>query len=74
MELELSMIYRFYNGAILEKDILTKAYLKLVRHVNSIFKIRIAYSMIEDFVIKYAWSAVRLNPDSRYTSQYAAKY
>lgn len=69
----------FYNGAPLEKDILNKAYMRLVRHVNSIFKvrsafprcpsgtllthaihfqIRIGYSMIEDFVIKYAWSAV----------------
>jgi len=47
----------FYNGAHLEKGILSRAYLRLVKHVNSIFKIRIAYSMTEDFVIKYAWSA-----------------
>ncbi|KAI8450142.1 ABC transporter transmembrane region 2-domain-containing protein [Phakopsora pachyrhizi] len=48
----------FYNGAHLEKEILTRTYLRLIRHVNSIFKIRIAYSMVEDLVIKYAWSAV----------------
>ncbi|PLW39063.1 hypothetical protein PCASD_08948 [Puccinia coronata f. sp. avenae] len=48
----------FYNGARLEKDILNRTYLRLIRHVNSIFKIRIAYSMAEDLVIKYAWSAV----------------
>lgn len=48
----------FYNGSRLEKDILNRTYLRLIRHVNSIFKIRIAYSMVEDLVIKYAWSAV----------------
>ncbi|MBW0521709.1 hypothetical protein O181_061424 [Austropuccinia psidii MF-1] len=48
----------FYNGSKLEKDILNRTYLRLIRHVNSIFKIRIAYSMVEDLVIKYAWSAV----------------
>ena len=54
-----ALSFSFYNGAPLEKDILTRAYLRLVRHVNSIYKIRIAYSMTEDFVVKYAWSAVR---------------
>ena len=30
---------RFYNGGVREKDFLTKAYLKLIRHVNSIYKV-----------------------------------
>ncbi|KAL9935777.1 hypothetical protein V8E36_005354 [Tilletia maclaganii] len=47
----------FYNGASIESGILNRAYMRLIRHVNSIFKIRIAYSMTEDFVLKYAWSA-----------------
>lgn len=47
----------FYNGAPIEASILNRAYLRLIRHVNSILKIRIAYSMTEDFVLKYAWSA-----------------
>ncbi|KAK2464650.1 hypothetical protein APHAL10511_003343 [Amanita phalloides] len=47
----------FYNGGLREKDILTRAYLKLIRHVNSIYKIRIAYEWTEDYVIKYLWSA-----------------
>ncbi|KAF8340930.1 ABC transporter transmembrane region 2-domain-containing protein [Amanita rubescens] len=47
----------FYNGGLREKDVLTKAYLKLIRHVNSIYKIRIAYEWTEDYVIKYLWSA-----------------
>lgn len=41
----------------MEKDILNRAYLRLIKHVNSIFKIRIVYGMIEDMVVKYFWSA-----------------
>jgi ATP-binding cassette subfamily D (ALD) long-chain fatty acid import protein len=47
----------FYNGSKIEEAILNRAYLRLVRHVNSIYKIRIAYNMTEDFVLKYCWSA-----------------
>ncbi|KAF8660753.1 hypothetical protein AX16_001548 [Volvariella volvacea WC 439] len=47
----------FYNGGAREKDILTGAYLRLIKHVNSIYKIRIAYEWTEDYVIKYLWSA-----------------
>ncbi|KAM0791110.1 hypothetical protein ACM66B_004399 [Microbotryomycetes sp. NB124-2] len=47
----------FYDGARIEKDILNRAYLRLIKHVNSIFKIRILYGMIEDFIVKYMWSA-----------------
>ncbi|KAM6492727.1 ABC transporter transmembrane region 2 domain containing protein [Amanita muscaria] len=47
----------FYNGGLREKEILTNAYTKLIRHVNSIYKIRIAYEWTEDYVIKYLWSA-----------------
>ncbi|KAG0003954.1 hypothetical protein BGZ80_003884 [Entomortierella chlamydospora] len=50
----------FYNGAELEHSILTKTYKRLIRHINSIYKIRIAYNMFEDFIIKYCWSAVGL--------------
>ncbi|BGP27281.1 peroxisomal ABC transporter [Rhodotorula toruloides] len=47
----------FYDGAPIEKDILTKAYLRLIKHVNSIYKMRILYGMTEDMVVKYLWSA-----------------
>lgn len=47
----------FYNGAKTEASILNRAFLRLVRHVSSILKVRIAFNMIEDFVLKYAWSA-----------------
>ncbi|KAG1893220.1 ABC transporter transmembrane region 2-domain-containing protein [Suillus fuscotomentosus] len=47
----------FYDGGARERDILTRTYLRLIKHVNSIYKIRIAYEWTEDFVIKYLWSA-----------------
>ncbi|KAG6810418.1 hypothetical protein H0H92_011957 [Tricholoma furcatifolium] len=47
----------FYDGGLRERDILTRAYLRLIKHVNSIYKIRIAYEWTEDYVIKYLWSA-----------------
>ncbi|KZV99595.1 putative peroxisomal half ABC transporter [Exidia glandulosa HHB12029] len=48
----------FYDGGSREKDILTRAYMRLIKHVNSIYKIRIAYEWTEDYVIKYLWSAI----------------
>lgn len=50
----------FYNGGELEHSILNKSYQRLVKHINSIYKIRISYNMFEDFLIKYAWSAFGL--------------
>lgn len=34
--------------------------MKLIKHINSIYKIRISYNMFEDFLIKYAWGAFGL--------------
>ncbi|KAJ3813026.1 ABC transporter transmembrane region 2-domain-containing protein [Lentinula lateritia] len=47
----------FYDGGARERDILTRAYMNLIRHVNFVYKIRIAYEWTEDYVIKYLWSA-----------------
>ncbi|KAI0719236.1 ABC transporter transmembrane region 2-domain-containing protein [Fomitopsis betulina] len=47
----------FYGGGLRERSILGRAYVRLIRHINSIYKIRIAYEWTEDFVIKYLWSA-----------------
>lgn len=47
----------FYGGAKTEAGILNRAFLRLVKHISSILKIRIAFNMCEDFVLKYAWSA-----------------
>lgn len=48
----------FYNGASTEEGILKRAYRDLVRHTNSILKLRVGYSFTEDFVLKYTWSAI----------------
>jgi ATP-binding cassette subfamily D (ALD) long-chain fatty acid import protein len=50
----------FYHGGERECGILESIYKTLIRHVNRIYRIRIAYNMFEDFVIKYTWSAVGL--------------
>lgn len=50
----------FYQGPQRELGILNAAYRRLIRHINRIYKIRIAYNMFEDFMIKYCWSAVGL--------------
>ncbi|KAH6598034.1 hypothetical protein BASA61_002952 [Batrachochytrium salamandrivorans] len=50
----------FYNGEDREKSILDKTYSSLIKHINSTYRIRIAYNMFEDFLIKYSWSAVGL--------------
>ncbi|KAK0477234.1 hypothetical protein EDD18DRAFT_1312780 [Armillaria luteobubalina] len=52
-----SLSVGFYDGGARERSILTAAYMRLIKHVNSIYKIRIAYEWTEDFVIKYLWSA-----------------
>jgi len=45
----------FYNGSAIEESILNRAFKRLVKHVGSIYRVRVAYSMTEDFVLKYAW-------------------
>jgi len=36
----------FYNGGARERDILTRAYLKLIKHVNSIYKVCYLFEII----------------------------
>ncbi|ORY46787.1 hypothetical protein BCR33DRAFT_753456 [Rhizoclosmatium globosum] len=50
----------FYHGGELEKGVLDRAYLALVKHLNSVYNIRIAYNTFEDMIIKYGWSAIGL--------------
>lgn len=50
----------FYNGQDLERSILDKTYNRMIKQTNSIYHIRIAYNMFEDFLVKYCWSAVGL--------------
>ncbi|KAI8987687.1 hypothetical protein BDF20DRAFT_904674 [Mycotypha africana] len=50
----------FLNGQTIEKHELDHSYLKLIRHVNRVFKLRVPHGMLEDFVIKYFWGACGL--------------
>jgi ATP-binding cassette subfamily D (ALD) long-chain fatty acid import protein len=48
----------FFSGHDVEKNILDGSYMKLIRHVNKLFKSRVWHGMMEDFVIKYFWGAL----------------
>ena len=50
----------FYNGEQREKSILNKTYSNLIKHINQTYRTKISFNMLEDFVIKYCWSAVGL--------------
>jgi ATP-binding cassette subfamily D (ALD) long-chain fatty acid import protein len=50
----------FYNGEDREKSILNKTYSNLIKHINQTYRTKISFNMLEDFVIKYCWSAVGL--------------
>ena len=50
----------FYDGHQVEKAHLKRAYLRLIKHMNKIFKLRIFYNMAEGFLMKYFWSAAGL--------------
>lgn len=44
----------------MELQVLGRLYSDLMRHVNKVYRLRIAYNMFEDMIIKYAWSAAGL--------------
>ena len=44
----------------MEQTILDTSYLKLISHVNRIYRKKISYNMLEDILIKYLWSAIGL--------------
>jgi len=50
----------FYDGHRIEKTYLEQSYMKLIKHVNQIFKLRIFYNMMEGFLMKYFWSSIGL--------------
>ncbi|KAL9027349.1 MAG: hypothetical protein Q9196_004111 [Gyalolechia fulgens] len=47
----------FYGGADIEKVFLDAGFKDLTSWVEGIYRLKIRYNMIEDFVIKYSWSA-----------------
>lgn len=50
----------FYGGHSIESSVLRNCYLRLVKHMSKIYKLRIFYNMMEGFFMKYLWSAVGL--------------
>ncbi len=47
----------FYGGADMEKVFLDKGYKDLRIWMEGIYRLKIRYNMLEDFVLKYSWSA-----------------
>ncbi|ROT34991.1 peroxisomal long-chain fatty acid import protein [Sodiomyces alkalinus F11] len=47
----------FYGGADMEKQFLNKEFKSLKSWMEGIYMLKIRYNMLEDFVLKYSWSA-----------------
>lgn len=47
----------FYGGADMEKAFLDKGFSDLKAWMESIYRLKIRYNMLEDFILKYSWSA-----------------
>ncbi|KAF5519238.1 Peroxisomal long-chain fatty acid import protein 2 [Colletotrichum aenigma] len=47
----------FYGGADMEKTFLNKEFKSLKTWMEGIYMLKIRYNMLEDFILKYSWSA-----------------
>ena len=47
----------FYGGADMEKVFLDKGFKELKGWMEGIYSLKIRYNMLEDFILKYSWSA-----------------
>src|ERR1700753_2329305 len=47
----------FYGGDAMEKTFLDKGFKELKHWMEGIYSLKIRYNMLEDFVLKYSWSA-----------------
>jgi len=47
----------FYGGADVEKVYLNKSFKELRSWMEGIYNVKLRYNMLEDFVLKYSWSA-----------------
>jgi len=47
----------FYGGAEMEKQFLNKEFKSLKQWMEGIYLLKIRYNMLEDFIVKYSWSA-----------------
>lgn len=49
-----------YRGQQLEKKKIERSYFSLIKHVNRVFRIRIAHGMVEEGIIKWLWGSLGL--------------
>ncbi len=47
----------FYGGADIEKVYLNKSFKELRAWMEGIYSLKVRYNMLEDFILKYSWSA-----------------
>ncbi|KAF9875746.1 ABC transporter transmembrane region 2 [Colletotrichum karsti] len=47
----------FYGGADMEKQFLNREFKSLKNWMEGIYMLKIRYNMLEDFILKYSWSA-----------------
>lgn len=47
----------FYKGSIIEKAKLNETFVKLTNHISKTINISFGYSILEDYILKYTWSA-----------------
>ncbi|KAH6669482.1 ABC transporter transmembrane region 2-domain-containing protein [Halenospora varia] len=47
----------FYGGASMEKNFLDKEFKSLKKWMEGIYTLKIRYNILEDFILKYSWSA-----------------
>ncbi|KAJ9624340.1 uncharacterized protein PV06_07652 [Exophiala oligosperma] len=47
----------FYGGADVEKVYLNKSFRELRSWMEGIYNVKVRYNMLEDFILKYSWSA-----------------
>jgi ATP-binding cassette subfamily D (ALD) long-chain fatty acid import protein len=49
-----------YRGQELEKKGIERAYFSLIKHINRVYRIRIAHGMVEEGIIKWLWGSLGL--------------
>lgn len=47
----------FYGGSDVEKVFVNKAFQDLKKWMDGIYSLKVRYNMLEDFILKYSWSA-----------------
>ena len=48
----------FYGGADIERIFLDKGFRELRLWMEGIYRLKVRYNMLEDFILKYSWSAI----------------